>query len=110
MQILTFIINIEHAGDVLDRNVMMLAGKALKRGLLLSAEGRSEIKQMLERLIGNTATASAVFIAEDSRAARRLVEEKGAFGPWKMRQPNHISRGCEMAGSIQPRRALCILI
>ncbi len=50
MQILKFITNLEHAGDVLDRNVMMLTNKSLKRGQMLSNEGRDEIKSMLERL------------------------------------------------------------
>jgi phosphate:Na+ symporter len=77
--ILAFITNIEHAGDVLDRNVMMLMGKSQKRGLLMSPSGRAEIVGMLERLIQNVRTAATVFMAADDRAARRLVEEKAAF-------------------------------
>ncbi|HEU4618803.1 MAG TPA: Na/Pi cotransporter family protein [Gammaproteobacteria bacterium] len=79
MRILTFITNIEHAGDVLDGNVMMLAAKALNRGLMLSPPGREEIKAMLEKLTANVRSAAAVFVSEDLRAARRLVEEKVAF-------------------------------
>jgi phosphate:Na+ symporter len=79
LRILTFITNIEHAGDVLDRNVMMLAAKGLKRGLLLSPEGRAEIEAMLTKLVENTRSAAAVFVSEDVRAARRLVEEMVAF-------------------------------
>lgn len=79
VRILTFITNIEHAGDVLDGNVMMLAAKGLKRGLMLSPPGRAEIKAMLEKLTGNVRSAAAVFVSEDVRAARRLVEEKVAF-------------------------------
>jgi phosphate:Na+ symporter len=78
-QILKFITNMEHAGDVLDRNVMMLTNKGLKRGLLLSTQGRQEIKIMLERLIGNVRSAGAVFMSDDPRAARKLVEEKEVF-------------------------------
>jgi len=79
MQILKFITNMEHAGDVLDRNVMMLTNKGLKRGVMLSAQGRDEIKAMLERLILNVRAAAAVFISDDPRAARKLVEEKEVF-------------------------------
>jgi phosphate:Na+ symporter len=78
-QILKFITNMEHAGDVLDRNFMVLTNKGLKRGLLLSAQGREEIKTMLERLIGNVRAAGAVFMSDDPRAARKLVEEKEVF-------------------------------
>jgi phosphate:Na+ symporter len=79
IQTLKFITNIEHAGDVLDRNVMTLTNKSLKRGMLLSAEGRAEIKGMLGRLIANTRAAGAVFMSDDVRAARKLVEEKEVF-------------------------------
>jgi phosphate:Na+ symporter len=79
VRILTFITNVEHAGDVLDGNVMMLAAKGLKRGLMLSPPGREEIKAMLVKLTGNVRSAAAVFVSEDVRAARRLVEEKVAF-------------------------------
>ncbi|HEY0234722.1 MAG TPA: PhoU domain-containing protein [Afipia sp.] len=79
LAILSFITNIEHAGDVLDRDVMMLMGKSQKRGLQLSPSGRSEIASMLERLAQNARTAATVFMASDGRAARRLVEEKAAF-------------------------------
>jgi phosphate:Na+ symporter len=79
LAILAFITNIEHAGDVLDRNVMMLMGKSQKRGLQLSPSGRSEIAAMLERLVQNVRIAATVFMASDGRAARRLVEEKAAF-------------------------------
>ncbi|HEY1707212.1 MAG TPA: Na/Pi cotransporter family protein [Rhizomicrobium sp.] len=78
-QILKFITNLEHAGDVLDRNVMMMANKGLKRGQLLSEQGRDEIKAMLGRLISNVRSAAAVFISDDPRAARKLVEEKEVF-------------------------------
>ncbi|HEX5420749.1 MAG TPA: Na/Pi cotransporter family protein [Gammaproteobacteria bacterium] len=77
--ILAFITNIEQAGDVLDRNVMMLAAKGLRRGLQFSPQGRAEIKTMLETLIGNVRAAAAVFVSGDVRAARSLVEEKVSF-------------------------------
>lgn len=77
--ILTFTTNLEHAGDVLDRNVMNLAAKRLRRGLAFSAEGQAEIRSMLERLIVNLRSAAAVLVSQDARAARRLAEEKEAF-------------------------------
>ncbi len=77
--ILAFATNLEHAGDVLDRNVMNLAAKRLQRGLAFSAEGQAEVRAMLERLIANLRSAAAVFVSQDARAARRLAEEKEAF-------------------------------
>jgi phosphate:Na+ symporter len=77
--ILTFATNLEHAGDVLDRSVMSLTAKRMQRGLTFSAEGRAEIRAMLERLIANLRSAAAVFVSQDGRAARQLAEEKEAF-------------------------------
>lgn len=79
LEILTFTTNIEHAGDVLDRNVMGLAAKRLKRGLSFSADGQAEIRSVLERLLVNLRAAAAVFMTDDARAARRLADEKEAF-------------------------------
>jgi phosphate:Na+ symporter len=77
--LLAFITNLEHAGDVIDRNVMPLAAKRLKRGLDFAPDGRAEVLAAIERLAGNLRLAADVFMTSDSGAARRLAEEKGAF-------------------------------
>jgi phosphate:Na+ symporter len=78
-EILAFITNLEHAGDIVERGLMAIAAKRLKRGLAFSAEGQAEISGMLERLAVNVHTAAAVFITDDPRAARRLLGEKEVF-------------------------------
>ena len=78
-QILAFATNIEHAGDVLDRNVMALAAKRLKRGITLQPSNRVELLATFYRLSANLRTACAVFLSEDTGAARALAEEKSAF-------------------------------
>jgi phosphate:Na+ symporter len=78
-EILAFITNIEHAGDIIESNLMAVAAKRLKRGLAFSVEGQAEIRAMLERLAGNVHTAAAVFITDDARAARNLLAEKEVF-------------------------------
>jgi phosphate:Na+ symporter len=78
-EILGFATNLEHAGDIVCKGLMGLANKRLRRGLAFSVEGQSEIRAMLERLEGNLRTAGAVFMTDDSRAARRLVAEEEAF-------------------------------
>lgn len=78
-QILAFTTNIEHAGDVLDRNVMALAARRLKRGITLRVDDRIELLATFDRLSGNLRTACAVFLSEDIGAARTLAEEKSAF-------------------------------
>ena len=78
-EILTFITNFEHAGDIVEKGLMVIAAKRLKRGLAFSTEGQAEIRGMLERLAGNVHTAAAVFMTDDARAARRLLSEKEVF-------------------------------
>jgi phosphate:Na+ symporter len=78
-EVLAFITNIEHAGDIVEKGLISVATKRLKRGLSFSAEGQAEIREMLERLANNVATAAAVFMTEDVRAARALLGEKEVF-------------------------------
>jgi phosphate:Na+ symporter len=77
--ILTFSTNLEHAGDILDKNVMALATKRLKRGVGPTSGGRDRAREMLGRLDANLRAAASVFVTEDVRAARHLADEKTVF-------------------------------
>lgn len=79
MEILRFATNMEHAGDVIDRNLLALASKKIKRGLTFSPEGQAELLHALDRLTGNVRTAAALFVLDDARLARRLAAEKREF-------------------------------
>ena len=78
-EILAFSTNLEHAGDILEKSLMPLAAKRIKQGIAFSEAGRTEIREMIERLIANARAAAAVFMTEDPRAARRLIGEKEVF-------------------------------
>ena len=78
-QIMAFATNIEHAGDVMDRNLLALAAKRVKRGVVWDAAERSALQSGLERLSRNLRAAAAVFMTEDLRAARELASSKGMF-------------------------------
>lgn len=78
-EVFTFITNIEHAGDVIDRSILRQATKRIKRGVRFSPEGFAEIRGMMERLSWNLQAASTVFMTEDAEAARRLADEKARF-------------------------------
>ncbi|MGB8416269.1 Na/Pi cotransporter family protein [Paraburkholderia sp.] len=78
-EILTFVINIEQAGDVVDLNLLPHATKRVKRGLAFSKEGEAELLAMMDRLIANLRTAASLFMTEDPRTARMLADEKVAF-------------------------------
>ena len=78
-QILAFSINLEQAGDIVDRNLLGIVSRRLKRGLSFSAEGQGDLVRLVDRLIVNVRTAAAVFVSGDERAARLLAAEKEAF-------------------------------
>lgn len=78
-QILVFAMNMEQAGDVIDRNLLPHATKRLKRGILPDADNEAELLAMMDRLIANTRTAASLFVTGDARTARSLAEEKLAF-------------------------------
>lgn len=79
MEILAFTTNLEHAGDIVEKGLIAIAAKRLKRGLAFSTEGQGEIRVMLERLAGNVHAGAAVFMTDDPRAARTLLAEKEVF-------------------------------
>jgi len=78
-EILTFATNLEQAGDIVDRGLLTLVSKKIKRGLAFSKEGEVELLGMIDRLIANAPAAASVFMTGDERAARLLASEKEAF-------------------------------
>ena len=84
-EILAFTTNLEHAGDIVEKSLMSLAAKRIKRGVSFSETSRQEIREMMDRLIGNARAAAAVFMTEDPRAARQLLGEKEVFRELELR-------------------------
>jgi phosphate:Na+ symporter len=78
-EILAFATNLEHAGDVVDRDLLGLAARRIKRGLAFPGEGQAELLGLVDRLLANLRTAASVFVTEDPRAARLLAAEKAVF-------------------------------
>ncbi|VCU71342.1 Na+/Pi-cotransporter [Pigmentiphaga humi] len=78
-EILAFITNLEHAGDVIDKNLLNDIGKLNKRGLTFSPEGKRELDDMHGRLEVNLRLAASLFVTTDERAARLLAAEKETF-------------------------------
>jgi phosphate:Na+ symporter len=77
--ILTFAHNLEYAGDIVEKNLMGLASKRLKRGLGFAAKDQAELSSALNRLTANLQAAASVFMSDDVKAARMLAAEKEAF-------------------------------
>jgi phosphate:Na+ symporter len=78
-EILTFTTNMEHAGDVIERNVINGVAKRVKRGVSFPPDAQAAIDDAMHRLGRNLHAAAAVFMTADATAARALVGEKLAF-------------------------------
>lgn len=78
-EILSFATHIEQAGDIVERDLLGIVTKKLRRGLAFSKDGESELIGIIDRLITNSRAAGSLFMTADQRAARLLAEEKEAF-------------------------------
>jgi phosphate:Na+ symporter len=78
-EVQAFAINLEHIGDIIDKNLTELAAKRMRLRLSLSPEGLAEIDAMYAQLLDHLRLAVAVFMSSDVHAARRLVAEKEQF-------------------------------
>jgi phosphate:Na+ symporter len=76
MAIVAFAINLEHIGDIIDKNLMELASKKIKHKYEFSKEGTAELEMFHQRIIENLKLAFSVFMNDDVRIARTLIEEK----------------------------------
>ena len=71
-----FAIALEHAADVLSRDVARHAAKRLRRGITLAPEDRDDLAALHQSLRSQLRLAVAVLMVQDAEAARRLVREK----------------------------------
>ncbi len=79
MQILTFSTNLEHIGDIIDRNLMELAAKKIRNQDNFSRQGYGEIADLHHRVMENLRLAQNVFMSGDVKMARDLFAQKAAL-------------------------------
>jgi phosphate:Na+ symporter len=79
VEILTFTTNLEHIGDIIDKNLMELAAKKIRNRYAFSAEGMAELRAFHARVLENLRLALNVFTTRDITLARRLVGEKASL-------------------------------
>lgn len=93
MEIIAFAINLEHIGDIIDKNLMELAAKKIKNRLNFSPEGAAELQDFHRRVIENLKLALSVFISGDVKIARQLIAEKVAIRQAeRLAAENHLVR------------------
>jgi phosphate:Na+ symporter len=76
MEIVSFTINLEHVGDIIDKNLCELATKQIKRRYQFSPEGAAELTGFHKRVCESLQAAFGIFMTGDVDAARKLLREK----------------------------------
>ncbi len=77
--IISFIINLEHVGDIIDKNLLEIAEKKIRKNQEFSAVGMQEICELHARVLATLQLGLNVFIDSDLRSAQRLISEKEQF-------------------------------
>lgn len=76
MEIISFTINLEHIGDIIDKNLCELAAKKIKKRYQFSAEGAAELTGFHKQVVDSLQAAFGIFMTGDIEAARRLLRQK----------------------------------
>jgi phosphate:Na+ symporter len=77
--IISFTINMEQIGDMVERVLLSIEDKKIRKGRAFSEAGMIEIEAMHERLLTNLRQAMSVFLTGNVHDAQRLLREKGRF-------------------------------
>jgi phosphate:Na+ symporter len=77
--IVSFTINMEQIGDIIERVIQDVEDKKIHKGYSFSDAGMAEICHMHERLLSNLRLAMSVFLDGHLRDAQKLLEEKALF-------------------------------
>ncbi len=103
MEIIAFAINLEHIGDIIDKNLMELAAKKIKNRLKFSDDGAAELQKFHRRVMENLKLALSAFMSGDVKIARQLIEEKVEIREAeRLASENHLTRLREgMTASIE---------
>jgi phosphate:Na+ symporter len=76
MEIVSFSINLEHVGDIIDKNLMDLARKKIQRGITFSKDGEAELVAFHQHVVDNLRLAVGIFMSGDINVARQLIAAK----------------------------------
>lgn len=73
--IISLTINLEHAGDIIERIVSDIEEKKISQRLAFSEEGLGELDDLHARLVSNLRLGLSVFLNNDLRCAEQLLAE-----------------------------------
>lgn len=77
--IITLTINLEQAGDIIERIVSGIESKKIAKQRTFSTAGMTEVCELHARLLSSLRLGLSVFLTNDLKSAQRLLAEKEAF-------------------------------
>ncbi|WCM94536.1 Na/Pi cotransporter family protein [Acidovorax sp. NCPPB 2350] len=77
--IISFTINMEQVGDIIERVLTDIEDKKIRKGRAFSDAGMAEIAELHGRLVSNLRLGMSVFLNSNVRDAQKLLEEKARF-------------------------------
>jgi phosphate:Na+ symporter len=77
--IISFVINMEQIGDIIERVLQDVEDKKISKGRDFSEAGMKEICELHARLVDNLRLSMSVFLNGSVRDAQKLLEEKARF-------------------------------
>ncbi|HSR71298.1 MAG TPA: Na/Pi cotransporter family protein [Kiloniellales bacterium] len=79
IDLISFTTNLEHIGDIIDKNLLDLAQKKIRNKLSFSEAGWQELTELHGRVMNQLQLALSVFVSADLETARQLIKEKERF-------------------------------
>jgi len=76
MEIISFSINLEHVGDIIDKNLMDLASKKIRRAITFSKEGEADLVEFHRQVVDSLLLSVGIFMSGDMDVARQLIAAK----------------------------------
>ena len=93
VDIIAFTTNLEHVGDIVDKNLMELAAKKIRNRLHFSEEGLSDLKQIQAHLMETVRLSLTVFIHQELETAKALLARKDQLREMELRSTErHLAR------------------
>ncbi len=73
---LTFATNLEHIGDIIDRNLIPVVQRKIKDQKYFSKQGFGEISELFEMVLKSVSLAQSVYMSGDRNLAQQMIDDK----------------------------------
>ncbi len=92
-KLLYIVDDLEHIGDLMDKNLIPLIEKKIDHSLIFSYKGVEEIKNMHREIYNNLRSAIGAFALQDQRMAQKVIDQKEYIDSLEIKlRKTHINR------------------